>query len=130
VLANLSIINGTPRDKDNARAKVMGPIVRRANEFLAERDAMPLPKGLTPHKLRHTAASVLPGLGRDPAYVVAQLGHSDPKSTLRVYAHVMRRDDGERMRLRQVVEGRPDRLSPLSPDSAAPVGRETETART
>jgi len=36
---------------------------------------------------------------------MAQLGHTDPKLTLRVYTHVMRRDREERARLRRLVEG-------------------------
>jgi hypothetical protein len=34
-----------------------------------------------------------------------QLGHTDPKLTLRLYTHMMRRRDGERERLRALVEG-------------------------
>jgi len=37
---------------------------------------------------------------------MAQLGHTDAAFTLRVYAHAMRRDDGEKERLRALVEGR------------------------
>jgi hypothetical protein len=36
---------------------------------------------------------------------MAQLGHTDPKFTLRLYAHMMRRRDGEKERLRALVEG-------------------------
>lgn len=96
---------GSPRDKDNVRSKVMAPVLQRADELLAERGAAPLPAGVTPHKLRHTFCSVLFALGRDAPYVMGQLGHADPTFTLRVYAHVMRRGDGERERLRAVVEG-------------------------
>lgn len=96
---------GTPRDKDNINRRVMGPVTAKATELLAQRDAHPLPRGLTPHKLRHTFASMLTALGRDPAYVMAQLGHTDPAFTLRVYAHMMRRSDVERARLRALVEG-------------------------
>jgi hypothetical protein len=34
---------------------------------------------------------------------MAQLGHTDPKFTLRIYAHVMRRGARERLRLRRLV---------------------------
>src|SRR2546423_12183513 len=34
-----------------------------------------------------------------------QVGHTDPGFTLRVYRHAMRRDDGEKDRLRALVEG-------------------------
>jgi integrase len=59
------------------------PVARCASELLAKRKHSPLPQGLTPHKLRHTFASVLVACGEDPASVMAQLGHSDPKFTLR-----------------------------------------------
>lgn len=60
---------------------------------------------MSPHKLRHTFASILVALGNDPSYVMGQLGHTDPAFTLRVYTHMMRRDAGERDRLRTLVEG-------------------------
>jgi hypothetical protein len=34
---------------------------------------------------------------------MAQLGHTDPAFTLRVYAHMMRRSEEERERLRTLV---------------------------
>jgi hypothetical protein len=37
---------------------------------------------------------------------MAQLGHTDPAFTLRVYAHAMRRDEGDKERLKALVEGR------------------------
>jgi integrase len=83
----------------------------------AERDARPLPAGLSPHKLRHTFASLLVALGNDPAYVMGQLGHTDPAFTLRVYAHMMRRDAGERDRLQALVGGG------CMPGVSAPVAR-------
>jgi hypothetical protein len=36
---------------------------------------------------------------------MGQLGHADPKFTLRVYAHQMRRGDAEREALRALVGG-------------------------
>lgn len=96
---------GGQRDKDNIRARVVAPIVKRADELLQEEGVQPLPRGVSPHKLRHTFASVLIALGRDPAYVMGQLGHTDARFTLRVYSHAMRRGDDERERLRSLVEG-------------------------
>jgi hypothetical protein len=37
---------------------------------------------------------------------MAQLGHTDPAFTLRVYAHAMRRDAGDKERLKALVLGR------------------------
>ncbi len=58
---------------------------------------------LTPHKLRHTFASLLVALGVDPGSVMDQLGHTDPAFTLRVYRHGMRRDDASKLALRELV---------------------------
>lgn len=41
-------------------------------------DSTPLPENLTPHKLRHTFASLLVALAVDPGSVMDQLGHADP----------------------------------------------------
>jgi integrase len=96
---------GGRRDKDNLRERVLTPVFERANEILEERGRVPLPKGLTPHKLRHTFASVLIACGQDPVSVMKQLGHTDPAFTLRVYAHMMSREPGERARLKALVNG-------------------------
>ena len=61
--------------------------------------------GITPHSLRHTFASLLIAKGEDQAYCMGQLGHTDPGFTLRVYTHQMRRRDGERDRLRALIDG-------------------------
>jgi integrase len=79
--------------------------VAHANRLVEERGLQPLPLGITPHKLRHTFASILVAIGKDPTYVMQQLGHTDPAFTLRVYAHAMRRSDEERERLKALVEG-------------------------
>jgi integrase len=97
---------GGRRDKDNLRARVVEPIAKRAGVLLARDGLQPLPHGVTPHKLRHTFASLLIALGRDPAYVMGQLGHTDARFTLRIYTHVMRRGDAERDALLALVEGR------------------------
>ena len=95
---------GRARDRYNL-GDVVAAVVRRADELQAERGGQPLPLGITPHKLRHTFASILVALGKDPNYVMEQLGHTDPAFTLRVYTHMMRRSDAERKQLRALVEG-------------------------
>lgn len=96
---------GRPRSRHNLRQDVVDAVVAHANELVEVRGAQPLPLGITPHKLRHTFASILVAIGKDPTYVMQQLGHTDPAFTLRVYAHVMRRSDDERERLKALVEG-------------------------
>jgi len=96
---------GGRRNKDNLRYHVLRATFERADKLLEERGQVPLPKGLTAHKLRHTFASVLIACGEDPNSVMAQLGHADPTFTLRVYTHMMRREPGERARLKALMRG-------------------------
>ncbi len=94
---------GTELIQGNIRRRVLDKAIDKANEMLAEAGDVPLPDGLTPHKLRHTFASILVALGVDPGSVMDQLGHTDPGFTLRVYRHRMRRDQASRQRLRDLV---------------------------
>ena len=88
---------GGRRDKDNLRNRILAwPSSAPTSCSQARPDAAAT--GLTPHKLRHTFASILVATGEDPASVMAQLGHTDPKFTLRVYTHMMRRGPAERAR--------------------------------
>jgi integrase len=98
-------LTGARRTPDNLRDRVLAALFERANELLARRGLVPLPKGLTTHKLRHAFASVLIALGEDPVSVMRQIGHTDPEFTLRVYTHMMSRDKAERERLRGLVRG-------------------------
>jgi integrase len=52
-----------------------------------------LPDGLAPHGLRHTYASILIALDKNPRYEMEQIGHTDPAFTLRLYTHSMERED-------------------------------------
>ena len=72
--------------------------------MLAERDEIPIPVGLTPRSLRRTFASLLYALGHDPVYVMQQMGHTDPKLALRIYAQAMRRGEEEKAALTALVE--------------------------
>jgi integrase len=96
---------GTKMSQENVRARVLAKAVAKASENLTKAGDVPLPEGLTPHKLRHTFASILVALGVDPGSVMDQLGHTDPGFTLRVYRHGMRRDKAARDRLRALVGG-------------------------
>ena len=96
---------GTPRSRHNLRQDVVEPVGRPRAKLAEERGLQPLPLGITPHKLRHTFASILVAIGKDPTYVMQQLGHTDPAFTLRVYAHTMRRSEDEREALKALVGG-------------------------
>lgn len=50
---------------------------------------------LTFHQLRHTNASLLIGQGVDVTTVGKRLGHSTPATTMKIYAHALRRPDRE-----------------------------------
>ncbi len=61
--------------------------------------------GLTPHSLRRTFCSLLFALGEPHSVVMREMGHTDAKLTLNVYAQVMDRDEKENERLRALVNG-------------------------
>jgi integrase len=50
---------------------------------------------VTFHGLRHTHASQLIDAGIDIVMISKRLGHSKPDITLRVYAHLFRKDDSK-----------------------------------
>ena len=55
--------------------------------------------------LRRTFASLLYGIGEASPVVMAELGHTDLGLAVSIYAHAMRREDGENDRLRVLVNG-------------------------
>lgn len=91
--------------KDNLRSRVIQAAIKLANETLEAEGFVPLPDGLTPHGLRHTYASILIALGKNPNHVMEQIGHTDPAFTLRLYTHAMRSESSEEDRLRALVDG-------------------------
>ncbi len=95
--------------------------VEKANEKLTSSGDVPLPEGLTPHKLRHTYASILVALGVDLGSVIDQLGHTDPGFTLRVYRHGMRRHLTARQRLRTLVGYQPPPVCASCPPPDLPL---------
>ncbi|MEX2447883.1 MAG: tyrosine-type recombinase/integrase [Solirubrobacterales bacterium] len=65
--------------------------IRRANRRLAEIGLQPIDEAATPHSLRRLFASLRFALGDDPVYVAAQLGHTEPGFSMKVYASAVRR---------------------------------------
>ncbi len=96
---------GTRQDRNRVRNRVLTPAIKRASERLEADGGAPLPEGLTLHALRRTFCSLLVALGKDPAYVMAQMGHTDPAITIGIYSKVMRAKDRERL---QVLVGGDD----------------------
>lgn len=70
---------GGPIHDHNWRPRVFAPAAREAGL-----DGM----GLTPHKLRHTAASAAIAAGADVKVVQQMLGHKDATETLNRYGHL------------------------------------------
>jgi integrase len=70
---------------------VLGPAVGTANAELAKSGIAPIDKGLGFHGLRRTYASLRCACGDDVAYTSAQIGHTDPRFTLRCYTQATRR---------------------------------------
>jgi integrase len=69
---------------------------QQPNAFSAEWSRLAAEHGLgiTFHGLRHVHASQLIDAGVDVVTIAKRLGHSSPATTLNVYAHLYRRDDG------------------------------------
>lgn len=74
-------------------------------------------EGVRFHDLRHTHATLLLAANLDPVAVAHRLGHSDASTTLRVYAHALRRRD-EQAAL--AIQSLLDQAHPASPDPALP----------
>ncbi|MGH2797529.1 MAG: tyrosine-type recombinase/integrase [Thermoleophilaceae bacterium] len=124
--------SGEPHNPSNFRNRTMARAVTEANELLAGQDELPIAAGLTPRSLRRTFASLLYALGHDPVYVMQQMGHTDPKLALRVYAQAMRRGDEERATLKALVEGAfwaPLGTTRPSMPSTEPTSRATPTKK-
>ena len=83
---------GKRRTRHNLLQRVVAPTVRRINETRAEEGSPPFPR-ITNHTFRRTYISLLFAVGADPPYVMSQVGHEDAKTTLNIYAQVLRRRD-------------------------------------
>jgi integrase len=90
--------NGTRRNKDNVRLRVIAPAVARTNELRVAQGRPPIRAHVTPHTFRRTYITYMIAAGYDLPYVQAQVGHDDPSVTLSIYAQVMRRADREELR--------------------------------
>jgi integrase len=56
--------SGKPRSRHNLRQDVVDAVMIHANRLVEQPGLQPLPLGITPHKLRHTYASILVAIGR------------------------------------------------------------------
>jgi integrase len=109
----------------NYRRRVLTKAIERADKRLKKADRAPLPEGLTPQSLRRTFASLLYATGESPPVVMAEMGHTDPKLALFVYAQAMRRGDDERGALEALMAGEVCGPMWTSDDSEATVAAAT-----
>ncbi len=77
-----------PRERNSVRTRSLHNSVKRANETLEKNGKQPIPADITFHALRRTYAALRAELGEHPAITAAQMGHTDPRMTLRVYTDV------------------------------------------
>ncbi len=82
--------NGQRQSVSNVERR-MKTAVRRANRRLDRLGIRPIDEAVTPHSLRRLYASLRFALGDDPVYVAAQLGHTEPGFSMKVYASAVRR---------------------------------------
>lgn len=83
---------GRKHNPSNLRRDVLSPAVDKANTKLAEVGIATIGP-ITFHSLRRTYASLRCACGDDVRYTADQLGHEDPRFTLRVYAQATKRRD-------------------------------------
>jgi integrase len=117
--------DGTRRNKDNVRPRVIAPAVARANELRAAEDGPPIRAHITTHTFRRTCITCITcviAAGYDPPYVQAQVGHDDPSVTLSIYAQVMRRADREQLKaeIRELLGVAQRRERPIRTRSGRP----------
>jgi integrase len=65
--------------------------IKHANRRLKEFGIEPISDRVTPHSLRRTFTSLRAVSGDDPVYIADQLGHTDARFTLSVYAKAVKR---------------------------------------
>lgn len=99
----------------NVRRRALAGSLKRAAELRPD-GAMALPANITPHALRRTYASLALAARAEVPFVMAQLGHSDPKMTLAVYAQVLQRKDLDRALIWELMRFRSDpKIDPMAP---------------
>jgi integrase len=83
---------GGKHNPSNLRRDVLAPAVTTANEKLEKSGIAPIGR-LTFHGLRRTYASLRCVCGDDMRYTADQLGHEDPRFTMRCNAQASKRRD-------------------------------------
>jgi integrase len=89
----ITTFTGRKHSASNLRRDVLRPAIEAANAVLAKDGIAAIEDGLGFHGLRRTFASLRCVGGDDIAYTSAQIGHTDPRFTLRVYTQATKRRD-------------------------------------
>lgn len=79
---------GKRDNPSNIRNRILPLAIKLANEELRSTGHQEI-GAITPHSLRRTYISLALAAGADVPYVMQQVGHSDPRMTLSVYAGVI-----------------------------------------
>jgi integrase len=82
--------NGQRQSVSNVERRLK-TVIRRASKRLLKLGIRPIDETVSPHSLRRLYASLRFALGDDPVYVAAQLGHTEPGFSMKVYASAVRR---------------------------------------
>lgn len=85
--------NGTERNRSNITRQILQPAIDRANVALTQA-GKPRIEGVTNHSLRRTFCALLFEAGKSPRYAMEQMGHTDAKLALEVYAKVIGEEQG------------------------------------
>jgi integrase len=112
--------NGTPLHWRNVETRGFDAAVSRAK--LQRSEGKPVL-----HDCRHTFASLLIAQGLDIVFISCQLGHANPSTTLRIYAHLFDRANHE-ARMRETLSAAFGQLLPPNARSAllvAPAKRQS-----
>ena len=86
----LTTSSGRKHNPSNLRRDVLRPAIEAANKRLAKDGIAPI-AAVTFHSLRRTYASLRCAVGDDVRYSSSQIGHTDVRFTLTVYAQATRR---------------------------------------
>ena len=91
----------TKGDKPVIAADLESIMRRAVNKYNRKHPDNPLPR-ITPHTFRHTLCSNLLNRGMSAANVAAMMGHDNPTTTMKYYAHANNEQAINQMR--QILE--------------------------
>jgi integrase len=101
----LATATGRKHNPSNLSRDVLRPAIDVANERLTK-DGIAAIEPVTFHSLRRTYASLRCAVGDDVRYTGAQIGHEDPRFTLRAYAQATKRRERPQGRTFAPMTGR------------------------